>query len=121
MLRRPPAPGSPAAPLAPLNSAEMSIRSPALMRASLSNVSDILSFSIFDSVEGGSPVRTLTSASVQPCLRRKALSAAPGLATDLAGKACSDIVPPDLIFDFRSTPVILPALVVVEKQIANFE
>ena len=67
------------------NSAEMSIFSPVLMRASLSNVGDILSFSIFDRVDAGRPVSRLTSASVQPCLRRNALSAAPGLATRLPG------------------------------------
>jgi hypothetical protein len=48
-------------------------------------VSDILSFSIFDKVEVARPVRRPTSASVQPCLRRKDFNAAPGLAIDLPG------------------------------------
>jgi len=71
------------------NSAAMSILSPLLMRASLSKVGDIRSFSIFDRVEAGSPVRLLTSASVQPCLRRSALSAAPGCATPLPAAGCA--------------------------------
>ena len=71
-------------PFAPRNKAEISTCNPELRRASLSKLNDILSFSIFDSVEVVSPVRRLTSASVQPCWMRKALSAAPGLASDLS-------------------------------------
>src|SRR5215469_842486 len=91
MLRRPLAPDCVSSPLAPRNRAEMSICSPELSRASLSKVRDILSFSIFDKVEVGSPVRRLTSASVQPFLRRNAFTAAPGLATDVAGPVPTDV------------------------------
>src|SRR5579883_2056923 len=81
-LRRPLELEGPSTPGTPLNSVAMSMPSPALMRESLSKVSDTLSFSIFERVETGSPVRALTCARVQPFWRRTALRAAPGLAID---------------------------------------
>src|SRR5579862_1755881 len=129
MLRRPFPSQWPSAPVSPLKSIEMSICSPVLMRESLSKLRDILSFSIFDSVEVGSPVRRLTSASVQPWRRRSALRTAPGLAVDFggegdsAGASAAAFAPTGFrsAADVAATPASYPPRAVFEKQFANSE
>ena len=61
--------------------------SPSLIRSSLSYVSAILSFSIFERVEMESPVRALTSARVQPRRARIERNTAPGLALERLERA----------------------------------